>query len=85
MTDTQWSPEREYEERLAWRKKRQIENLKELAEIAHVGGGDTLKALPRLGPMSFGEDPKTRFVGRYLCCSVRQPSAISSVSSRRAS
>jgi hypothetical protein len=58
MAEKQWSPEREYEERLAWRKNRQIENLKELAEIAHVGGSDTLKALPRLiGPRE-SDDPK---------------------------
>jgi hypothetical protein len=58
MAEQQWSPEREYEERLAWRKKRQIENLKELAEIAHVGGGDTLTDLPKLlGPRG-SDDPK---------------------------
>lgn len=58
MANLLGTPEQEYEERLAWRKNRQIANLKELAEIAHVGGADTLDAFPRLvGPRS-SDDPK---------------------------
>ena len=38
----------EFEERFEWRKARQIENLKELSEMAQSGGGDSLKEFPGL-------------------------------------
>src|SRR4051812_47674235 len=57
MTE-QWSPEMEYEERMAWRNQRWVENLNELSEIAQIGGNEALKAFPRLlGPRDSG-DPK---------------------------
>jgi hypothetical protein len=52
------NPEQEYEERLAWRKSRQIANLKELAEIAHAGGGETVDAFPQLVGQLYSDDPK---------------------------
>ncbi len=42
------SYEQEFEERFEWRKARQIENLKELSEIAQSGGGSSLKEFPGL-------------------------------------
>lgn len=58
MTNDSSTFQQEYEERFAWRRDRQIANLKELSEIAHVGGGDTLKAFPRLVGQLASEDPK---------------------------
>jgi hypothetical protein len=49
--------EREYESRFAWRKTRQVANLKQLAEITHSNGADPLKAFPVLFTPS-SDDPK---------------------------
>jgi len=51
--------EEEYKSRLDWRRARNIFNLKELAEVAQTGGGDALRHLPRLGPLSGADDPKS--------------------------
>ena len=48
----------EFEERFEWRKARQIENLKELSEIAQSGGADSLKAFPGLKGSSENERPQ---------------------------
>jgi hypothetical protein len=50
--------EEEYEGRFAWRKNRQLFNLKELAEIAQTGGAEALKKLPKLSAALSGDDPK---------------------------
>jgi hypothetical protein len=50
--------EQEYEQRFEWRKARQIANLKELSEIAQSGGGDAIKAFPKLWGYSDHDDPK---------------------------
>lgn len=44
--------EQEYEERFEWRKARQIENLKELSEIAHSGWRGFPQRIPRLETLS---------------------------------
>lgn len=50
--------EQEYEGRFEWRKARQIDNLKELSEIAQSGGADAIKAFPNLLGVGNGDDPK---------------------------
>lgn len=57
-TETNRSSEQEYEERFEWRKARQIKNLKELSEIAHSGGGDSLKEFPGLKRSPDTDSPK---------------------------
>jgi len=46
--ETKRGYEQEFEERFELRKARQIENLKELSELAQSGGADSLKAFPHL-------------------------------------
>lgn len=50
--------EKEYESRFAWRKARQIFNLRELSEFAQSGGGEALKAFPQLGGPLSSDDPR---------------------------
>jgi len=50
--------EEEYESRFAWRKNRQLFNLKELAEIAQTGGADAMKKLPKLFSSITSNDPR---------------------------
>lgn len=47
-SETRRGYEQEFEERFAWRKARQIDNLKELSEIAQSGGAGALKEFPGL-------------------------------------
>ena len=50
--------EDEYDSRFAWRRDRQLFNLKELAEIAQTGGGEAFEKLPKLVRAFSNDDPK---------------------------
>jgi hypothetical protein len=50
--------EQDYDERFEWRRARQINNLKELSEIAQSGGVDAIKVFPRLWNDGNSDDPK---------------------------
>jgi hypothetical protein len=56
--ETRTGYEQEFEERFEWRKPRQIENLKELSEIAQSGGADSLKEFPGLKRSPDNDGPK---------------------------
>jgi len=60
----------EFEERFEWRKARQVENLKELSEIAQSGGGESLKEFPGLkrSPDSDGPEDALRWSIILLWC-----------------
>jgi hypothetical protein len=47
-----------YESRFAWRKERQIQNLRELSQIAESGEADPIKVLPHLVGSHASDDPK---------------------------
>jgi hypothetical protein len=51
------SHSQEYEERFGWRKARQIDNLKELSELADSGGANSLRAFPGLRGSACSDDP----------------------------
>ena len=50
--------EEEFEGRFEWRKARQIENLRELSEMAQSGGGDSLEEFAGLKRSAADDDPK---------------------------
>jgi hypothetical protein len=50
--------EQEYEQRFESRKARQVDNLKELSEIAQSGGAEAIKAFPSLWNFDNSDDPK---------------------------
>lgn len=52
------SYEQEYINRFGSRRARQIANLKELSEVAHSGGGESIKAFPELRSSLVSDDPK---------------------------
>ncbi len=56
--ETGRSIEQEFEERFEWRKARQLENLKELSEIAQSGGAASLKEFPGLKRSPDNDSPK---------------------------
>jgi hypothetical protein len=58
MADMAESYEQEYMNRFESRRTRQITNLKELSEVAHSGGGDSIKAFPGLRSSLASDDPK---------------------------
>ncbi len=50
--------EKEYQERFEWRKNRQIENLKELSEIAQSGGAESLQVFSKIIGNRASDNPK---------------------------
>ena len=58
MSDKQNDVEQHYENRFAWRKERQIQNLRELSQIAESGEADPIKVLPHLVGSRVSHDPK---------------------------